>query len=144
MTAALVRVASTTFHQPRRVRVGVSALVFVFTLLTSWVVTAAVAWDGVVESANELGYLVADMTLLVPLGAAIGVGLLRKREWAAPLLLVGLGAAAYAAVHLTVYMIRERFLDVPGPVYGAAVVVLLILLGLLARVEIVELEEGAK
>lgn len=49
--------------------------------------------------ATLLAFVLADVLLYVGLSAACAVGLLKRREWAWPLLCVHTGAAVYAALY---------------------------------------------
>jgi hypothetical protein len=107
-------------------------------LLIGWPIAIIVNWHDIVASHARLGYLIADIGLVVPLCFASWQGLLRNAAWGPGVLLVALGAGAYDVVHFTVYLIQvnELLPAAAWVVIGAAIVVAL---GWLAVWEIVRL-----
>lgn len=85
------------------------AVVFLFAQATgaAWWWLALLAWPesrapfvaAGAPDATLLAFGPADLLLYVGLSAACAVGLLKRREWAWPLLCVHTGAAVYAALY---------------------------------------------
>ena len=75
--------------------------------LVSWPVGLLLAPDRLQRPA-ELGYLLGDVVVLLPLAVASAIGLLRGRRWASGLSLVVLGGLAYDVVHFGVRSAQEQ------------------------------------
>jgi len=126
-----------------RKRVAWALFITAMVLVLGWPVAIWANWEHIVSSHARLGYLIGDVGLVSPLCFAAWRGLLRDRLWGPTLFLVADGAMAYDVLHFAVYLIQEKFLSIPMPVY---VILLLIVLGILywlARWEIVVLSRDS-
>lgn len=95
-------------------------------LSVGWGVAMIVSWPAIAASPAMIGYLVADLAVVVPLAILAGVALLWRDPRDLTLLQLALGALAYAVVHCAVFLIGIRFLGVPAAVYLVALVILLL------------------
>jgi len=105
-------------------------------LLVGWPIAAIIDWDHIVESHARLGYLIGDIGIAVPLCLASWHGLRRARPWARGVLLFTLGALAYDVTHFLIYLMQERFLSIPLPVYIALLAAVLAAIAWVAAKEI--------
>lgn len=112
-----------------RKRVGIAMLIVGAVLAVGWPVAILVSWDHIVSSHARLGYLFGDLGLVVPLSFLGWYGLTRDRRWAPGVFLIFAGAAAFDSLHFGIYLIQEKFLSIPAPVY---VILILLCLGILA------------
>jgi hypothetical protein len=145
MSATYVPVVRASGDRLRDHHVRVAWLVFAVgvALVIGWPIAIVVNWHDIVSSHARLGYLIADLGLVVPLCFASWQGLLRNAPWGPGVLLVALGAGAYDVVHFTVYLIQVKEL-LPAAawvVIGAGIVATL---GWLAFWEIVRLRPQAQ
>jgi hypothetical protein len=100
-----------------------------------WLIAAIANWDDIVESHARLGYLIGDVPFVAPLSLATAYGLLKRRSWAQPVLLLTIGALAYDVIHFCVYLVQEEFLLPPV----AWIAIWLLVLGILTWFSLGEL-----
>jgi hypothetical protein len=120
------RTKSITTH---RKRVGVTLFCLGAVLAIGWPVASLVNWTHIIDSHARLGYLIGDLGLVVPLSFLGWYGLTRGRVWAPGVFLVFAGAAAFDSLHFGIYLIQEKFLSIPAPIF---VILILVCLGILA------------
>jgi hypothetical protein len=104
-------------------------LVLAAVLVVSWAIAIAVSWNHIVSSHTRLGYLIADVGLVMPLCLMSGWGLLGGLSCTRTILPFTLGALAYDAVHFAVYLAQERFLGLGPPVYVSLLAAVLVAIG---------------
>ena len=81
----------------------------------------------------ELEYFLADFLIMLPLALAAFAGLRRGAGWALPFFLLMTGGLAYSAVHFTVHLIRGQSSTPARVGFAAGGVLLLVVLGGIAR-----------
>jgi hypothetical protein len=122
----------------RRLRWFLIALLLWFALV--WPITAVIDFDYIWN--KELGYMVGDLLILVPLILLTLYGLRRAKTWATLLVLVVLGALAYDATHFLVFLARTEPRGIPGLAFVVPIPVALGILLWLLRSQLAILLQG--
>ena len=112
-----------------RQKVAVALLAIGIILPIGWVVAIFINWPNIVSSHARLGYLFGDWGLVTPLSLFSWYGLSRARSWGPLVFLLFTGAAAFDSLHFGIYLIQEKFLNIPMLVY---IIVIIVVLGILA------------
>ena len=105
-----------------------TALAFLITglaLAIGWLILAWINWNYIITSHVQLGYLISDSCLAMPLCLISYRGLQREAPWGSSVSLLAIGALAYATIHFGILLIQEQFLHIPLVIY------LLLILGIL-------------
>ncbi len=97
-------------------------------LAVGWPVAIAVSWANIVSSHARLGYLFGDLTLVTPLAFIGWYGLTHSRAWGPKVFLLFAGAGAFDTLHFGIYLIQEKFLNIPALIYIALILVALAVL----------------
>ena len=106
----------------------------------SWPIGVVVKFDYVL--ANELGYMVGDLLVLVPLIVVTLYGFRREQTWAPLLVLVVVGAFAFDMAHFLVFLARSRPMDIPGLLFYVLIPVVIAVLAWLLRRHLLVLLPG--
>jgi hypothetical protein len=122
-----------------RTRAALALLLLWFAI--SWPAGALVDPGEVLH--DELPYLVADLSVLVPLSAIGLYGLARSRPWAGLLVLVIMGAFTYDAVNFLTFVARERLPGLPAILSAGLIPIVLAIMAWLTFDSIRELVPAA-
>lgn len=100
-----------------RQRVSLVFAFVAFLLGVGWPISALINWADIIHTPARLGYVIADMGLVLPLCILTYMGLQREAAWGPLVSLLAMGALAYDTVHFGVFLIKVQFLHLSPVVY---------------------------
>jgi hypothetical protein len=90
-------------------------LVILGLLALGWVYGAATNWEAISSRPVRLAYIIADFGLVIPIGVAAAIGLLRGARWGGPLFALALGLLLFDIAHGVLYLIWDNYFGIPIP-----------------------------
>lgn len=98
----------------KQLKFSVYALFAILALLAlAWVFGVMENWDGMIERPVRAAYFLCDATLVIPLGIAAGIGVLKDQRWARYLFIFVLGALLFDTAHQVYYLIWDNYFGLP-------------------------------
>lgn len=95
-------------------------------LAAGWVYGALTNWESIASRPTRLAYVICDFGLVIPVGYAASVGVLRGTSWAPRLFAFAVGALVFDVAHGVVYLRWDNYFGVP---WAATLPVLVAALG---------------
>ncbi len=101
-------------------------LVMLALLAVGWAYGAITDWPAIADRPVRLAYIIGDFGLVIPLGVAGGVGLLKNARWAGSVFTLAVGALLFDVAHGVFYLIWDNYFGIP---LAVAVLLLAVLMG---------------